>query len=143
MCNIEDNNPTSNSVNTITGSYMSDMTFNKSDLDNIFYLPSIFNDIDLEKKYIEEKKNMEKYLYDIELVNIKLLQNIRFFYKICCFVNIKHSNTNNFVMKNYIQIKQLLDNYVDIYNKNLNKINLMKQKINNINLNILYVNRCI
>lgn len=135
------NNLTSQSINMITGVY-SYMDFN-ADLDNVFYLPSILNENDLEKQYIEDKKKMEIHICDIELINIKLLQNIRFLNKICCFVNIKHSNTTNFIMRNYRQIKQLLDNYVDIYNKNLNKINLMKQKINNINLNILYVNRCI
>jgi hypothetical protein len=141
MFDINNNNLTSQSINMITGVY-SYMDFN-ADLDNVFYLPSILNENDLEKQYIEDKKKMERHICDIELINIKLLQNIRFLNKICCFVNIKHSNTTNFIMRNYRQIKQLLDNYVDIYNKNLNKINLMKQKINNINLNILYVNRCI
>ena len=41
---------------------------------------------------------MEKYLYNIELINMNLLKNIRFLNKICYNVNIKHSNTINFVM---------------------------------------------
>jgi hypothetical protein len=139
MFNIKDKIPKSNPINTITGSYASNIILNKLDLDNIFYLPSIFNESDLEKQYIEDKKKLEKYLYDIELVNIKLLKKIRFLNKICCFVNITHNNTTNFIMKNYIQIKKMLDNYVVIYNKNLYKINLTKEKINNINLNILSI----
>jgi hypothetical protein len=84
-------------------------------------------------------KKIKICIYDIELLNIKLLQNIRFLNKICYFVNIKHSNTTNFIMRNYKQLKHLLDYYVILYNKNLNKINLMKEKINNINLNMLYI----
>jgi len=78
MFNIKDKIPKSNPINTITGSYASNIILNKLDLDNIFYLPSIFNESDLEKQYIEDKKKMEKYLYDIKLVNIKLLKKIRF-----------------------------------------------------------------
>jgi hypothetical protein len=139
MFNIKDKIPKSNPINTITGSYASNIILNKLDLDNIFYLPSIFNESDLEKQYIEDKKKLEKYLYDIELVNINLLIKIRFLNKRYCFVNITHNNTTNFIMKNYIQIKKMLDNYVVIYNKNLYKINLTKEKINNINLNILSI----
>lgn len=138
MCNIKDNTPTSNPNNAIVGSYTSVNT-NKSGLDNIFYLPSIFNDNDLEKQYIEDKKNLEKYLYNIELINIQLLKKILFLNKICYFVNITHSNTINFIMKNNKNLKYLLDNYMFYYNKNLNKINLTKKKIDIINSNILYI----
>lgn len=139
MCNIKDNIPTSK-PNKITGSYGSEIVFNNLGSDNIFCLPSIFCENDLEKQYIDEKKNMEKYLNDIQLVNIDLLQNIYFFDKKCRFVNITHSNTNNFIMRNYIQLKQLINNYAFNYNKNINKIILTKEKINNINSDILYLN---
>ncbi len=137
MCNIKDNIPIFNPNNTITNSYTS--INNNLDSDNIFFLPSIFNDNDLETQFIEDKENMEKYLYNIELININLLKNIRFLNKICYYVNIKNSNTINFVMKNYIYIKKILDNYIILYNENINKINITNRKINDININILYV----
>ena len=82
---------------------------------------------------------MEKYLYNIKLINMNLLKNIRFLNKICYNVNIKHSNTINFVMKNYIYIKKILNNYIILYNENINKINITNRKINNIKMNILYI----
>jgi hypothetical protein len=68
-----------------------------------------------------------------------LLKNIRFLNKICCFKNITHSNSVNFIMKNYRPLKQLLNNYIIIYNDNLNKIIITKKKIDNIDSNILYI----
>ena len=138
MCNIKYNIPISNPNNTITSSYAS-INYNNLDSDNIFFLPSIFNDNDLESQYIEDKKNMEIYLYNIKLINMNLLKNIRFLNKICYNVNIKHSNTINFVMKNYIYIKKILNNYIILYNENINKINITNRKINDIKMNILYV----
>ena len=138
MCNIKNNIPISNPNNTITNSYVS-VNYNNLDLDNTFFLPSIFNDNDLETQYIEDKKNMENYLYNIKLINMNLLKNIIFLNKICYNVNIKHSNTINFIMKNYIHIKKTLDNYLILYNENIIKINITNKKINDINTNILYV----
>ena len=67
MCNIKDNIPifNPNNTNTSSSSYSS-INYNNLDLDNTFFLPSIFNDNDLESQYIEDKLNMEKYLYDIK-----------------------------------------------------------------------------
>jgi len=138
MCNIKNNIPISNPNNTITNSYVS-VNYNNLDSDNTFFLPSIFNDNDLETQYIEDKKNMENYLYNIKLINMNLLKNIIFLNKICYNVNIKHSNTINFIMKNYIHIKKTLDNYLILYNENIIKINITNKKINDINTNILYV----
>ena len=138
MCNIKNNIPISNPNNTITNSYVS-VNYNNLDSDNTFFLPSIFNESDLETQYIEDKENMEKYLYNIELINMNLLKNIIFLNKICYNVNIKHSNTINFIMKNYIHIKKTLDNYLILYNENIIKINITNKKINDINTNILYV----
>ena len=59
MCNIKDNIPIFNPNTTNTNSYTSINNYNL-DLDNTFYLPSIFNDNDLESQYIEDKLNMEK-----------------------------------------------------------------------------------
>ena len=138
MCNIKNNIPISNPNNTITNSYAS-VNYNNLDSDNTFFLPSIFNDNDIETQYIEDKKNMENYLYNIKLINMNLLKNIQFLNKICYNVNIKNSNTINFVMKNYIYIKKILNNYIILYNENINKINITNRKINDININILYV----
>jgi hypothetical protein len=138
MCNIKNNIPISNPNNTITNSYTS-VNYNNLDSDNTFFLPSIFNDNDIETQYIEDKKNMENYLYNIKLINMNLLKNIQFLNKICYNVNIKNSNTINFVMKNYIYIKKILNNYIILYNENINKINITNRKINDININILYV----
>lgn len=141
MCNIKDNisifNP-NNLNNPITNSYTS-INYNNLDSDNTFYLPSIFNDNDLESQYIEDKINMEKYLYNIKLININLLKNIQFLNKICNNVNIKNSNTINFIMKNKIYLKKILNNYIIIYNENINKINITNRKINDIKMNILYI----
>jgi hypothetical protein len=138
MCNIKNNIPISIPNNIITSSYTS-INYSNLGSDNVFYLPSIFNESDLETQYIEDKENMEKYLYNIELININLLKNIQFLNKICYNVNIKNSNTINFVMKNYIYIKKILNNYIILYNENINKINITNRKINDININILYV----
>jgi hypothetical protein len=138
MCNIKDNILIFNPNNTMTNSYTS-INYNNLDSDNIFFLPSIFNDNDLETQYIEDKKNMENYLYNIKLINMNLLKNIRFLNKICYNVNIKNSNTINFVMKNDIYIKKILNNYIILYNENINKINITNRKINDINTNMLYV----
>jgi hypothetical protein len=138
MCNIKDNIPISNPINIITSSYTT-INYNNLDSDNTFFLPSIFNDNDIETQYIEDKKNMENYLYNIKLINMNLLKNIQFLNKICYNVNIKNSNTINFVMKNYIYIKKILNNYIILYNENINKINITNRKINDININILYV----
>ena len=138
MCNIKNNIPISKPNNTITNSYTS-VNYNNLDSDNTFFLPSIFNDNDIETQYIEDKKNMENYLYNIKLINMNLLKNIQFLNKICYNVNIKNSNTINFVMKNYIYIKKILNNYIILYNENINKINITNRKINDININILYV----
>ena len=138
MCNIKNSIPISNPNNIITSSYTS-INYNNLGSDNVFYLPSIFNESDLETQYIEDKENMEKYLYNIKLINMNLLKNIRFLNKICYNVNIKHSNTINFVMKNYIYIKKILNNYIILYNENINKINITNRKINNIKMNILYI----
>ena len=138
MCNIKNNIPISNPNNTITSSYTS-INYNNLDSDNIFFLPSIFNDSDLESQYIEDKENMEKCLYNIKLINMNLLKNIQLLNKICYNVNIKHSNTMNFIMKNYIYIQKKLNNYIILYNENIIKINITNRKINDININILYV----
>ena len=141
MCNIIYNIPISNpSITSITSksSYTS-INYNNLDSDNIFFLPSIFNDNDLETQYIEDKENMERYLYNIKLINMNLLKNIQYLNKICYYVNIKNSNAINFIMKNYIYIKKILNNYIFLYNENINKINITNKKIHDININILYV----
>jgi hypothetical protein len=140
MCNIKDNIPifNPNNTNTSSSSYSS-INYNNLDLDNTFFLPSIFNDNDLESQYIEDKLNMEKYLYDIKSININLLNKIRFLNKICYYVNIKNSNTINFIMKNFKYIKIILNNYIFLYNENIHKINITNKKIKEININILYM----
>lgn len=138
MCNIKDNIPIFNPNTTNTNSYTSINNYNL-DLDNTFYLPSIFNDNDLESQYIEDKLNMEKNLYYIKSININLLNKIRLLNKICFYVNIKNSNTINFIMKNFKYIKKILNNYISLYNENINKINITNRKIKDININILYL----
>ena len=140
MCNIKDNIPifNPNNTNTSSSSYSS-INYNNLDLDNTFFLPSIFNDNDLESQYIEDKLNMEKYLYDIKSININLLNKIRFLNKICYYVNIKNSNTINFIIKNFKYIKIILNNYIFLYNENIHKINITNKKIKEININILYM----
>ena len=141
MCNIKDNISIFNPNNTNTSSYSySSINYNNLDY-NTFFLPSIFNDNDLESQYIEDKINMEKYLYDIKSININLLNKIRCLNKICYYVNIKNSNTINFIMKNFKYIKKILNNYIFLYNENIHKINITNKKINDINMNILYIKR--
>ena len=137
MCNIKDNIPifNPNNTNTSSSSYSS-INYNNLDLDNTFFLPSIFNDNDLESQYMEDKLNMEKYLYDLKSININLLNKIRCLNKICYYVNIKNSNTINFIMKNFKYIKKILNNYIFYYNENINKINITNKKIK---INMLYI----
>jgi hypothetical protein len=135
---MKDNIPIFNPNTTNTNSYTS-INYNNLDSDNTFFLPSIFCDNDLESQYIEDKLNMEKYLYNIKSININLLNKIRLLNKICYYVNIKNSNTINFIMKNFKYIKKILNNYTLLYNENINKINITNKKIKDIDINILYL----
>jgi hypothetical protein len=117
----------------IRGSYTSILNSNYFDFSNSFYLSDLNQ---LIEGHIEEQTYFKKQIHKFELINIKLLQNIIFLDKRCNFVNITHSNTINFIIQNYRQLKHTLDNLIFIYNNNLDYINLLKEKNNNITINI-------
>jgi hypothetical protein len=119
----------------IRGSYSSILNSNYFDFSNSFYLTDLNQ---LLECHIEEEKYLKKQIYELEFINIKLLKNIIFLDKRCNFVNITHSNTINFILQNYRQLKHVLDNLVIMYNNNLNHINSTKEKIFDINL---YINK--
>ena len=65
-----------------------------------------------------------------------VIHYIYFLDKRCNFVNITHSNTINFIIAHYRELKHLLDNAIYIYNKNLYNISLLNEKIYDINITI-------
>jgi len=144
MFNDNYNNSFQNPIKSPYGSYISNYNncnnYNKR-LSDIFCLPPIFNENDLENYYIQERKDLEKYFYKMKNVNKLLLQKIRFLNKISCITNVTHSNTINFIIKNNRQLKQLLNNQIIIFNENLNKIITTKEKIDNIDSNIAYIRK--
>lgn len=85
------------------------------------------------KTYIEKRTRLQKQIYTIEINNITLIRHMYFLEKRCNFVNITHSNTRNFIITHYGELKNLLDNTIYAYNKNLYNTSLLKEKINEIN----------
>lgn len=125
---------TFNSFNyTIRGSYTPILNYQNVDLSNNFYISDLKQ---LIEDYTKEKKHFESEIFQLESDNIRLLQNIFFFDRRCYFINITHSNTINFIIANYSQLKNILDKLILIYNKNLDYINFKKEKIYSINLTI-------
>jgi hypothetical protein len=118
--------------NTISGSYSS----NTNDYtDNIFY-NNLCNDnfyISNLNNLIQEKKHIESQISNFENINLNLLHYINFLKKRYYCINITHNNTINFIYKNNLQIKLLLEKYISIYNENINNIYLFKEKNSIIN----------
>lgn len=124
------------SYNIIRGSYTSTLNHTHNDFSNnlFFYTRS-----DLKKiieSYVEEMIYIENHITQLEVDNIRLLQHIYFFDRRCYLSNITHSNTINFIMTNYRQLKHILDRLLFMYNKNLEYIMTNKEKIYNIIRNI-------
>jgi hypothetical protein len=99
--------------------------------------------------YIEEIKNTIKYLIynktileenvtKLEYNNSIALRDIKLLDKIYYCTNITHNNTINFILKNNIQIKFLLDKVVSAYNRNSYDIELVKEKIYDIS-QLIYI----
>jgi len=124
-----------NSINdnyiTIRGSYSSTVNWDMFD----FLNTKNIND-NLINNYNEEKKHLENEVYEIEFNNIYLLNCIYFLDRRCNFKNITHSNTINFIIAHYRELKQLLDKTIYNYNKNLYNISLLNEKIYEINMTI-------
>lgn len=118
---------------TIRGSYTQILNYRNNDLLNNFYKSDLHQIIE---EHIEEKNKLQNEIYYIELDNIRLLQHIYFLDKRCCLINITHSNTTNFILANYTQLKTILDRLIIIYNKNLDYITYIKEKIYNIDLSV-------
>lgn len=121
---------------TIRGTYTQNSDCQTNNFSNIFFSNSKSNLKELIEEYTKEKKYFENQLYQIELDNFKLLQYIHFLDKRCYFINLTHSNTINFIIANYRQLKNILDKLVIIYNNNLEYIKFNKEKIYNINMTI-------
>lgn len=121
----------------ISGSY--ETTINKKDFNftNLFYL----NDNEYTKnQYIFELNRKKQNIIDLELINFNLLQNIYYFESKCKFKNLKNSNTTNFIIANYMNLKFLMDKLINSYNHNIIKINNLNEKIQNIISYINYLN---
>jgi hypothetical protein len=125
------NNNFSQMKHTIRGSYSPILNWQMFDFSN-----TIYTNNELIEAYIEEKRYLEKQIYDIEINNISVIHYIYFLDKRCNFVNITHSNTINFIIAHYRELKHLLDNAIYIYNKNLYNISLLNEKIYDINITI-------
>lgn len=118
---------------TIRGSYTQILNYQNNDFSNNFYKSDLHQIIE---EHIEEKNKIQNQILDIQLDNTRLLQHIFFLDKRCCLINITHSNTTNFILANYSQLKTILDRLIIIYNKNLEYINYFKEKIYSIDLSI-------
>lgn len=118
---------------TIRGSYTEILNYQYTDFSNNFYVSDLKKIIE---EQIKEKVKFESQILERELDNTRLLQNIYFLDRRCYFINITHSNTINFIIANYRQIKNILDKLIIMYNKNLDYINYLKEKIYSINLSI-------
>lgn len=118
---------------TIRGSYTQIYNYQNNDFSNNFYISALHQIIE---EHTEEKKKIQNHIFNIELDNTRLLQHIYFLERRCYFLNFTHSNTINFVLANYKQLKHILDRLVIMYNKNLDYINYIKEKIYNIDLSI-------
>lgn len=114
--------------NTITGSYEYKSIYYSDD--TIKNIKSIVNNL------LNEKQDIKDEIIKIEYINSNILRNIYFFDKIYCYERIRHNNTINFVLKNYSQIKGLLDRFNNIYNYNYNTIYILKEKIYTLDLTI-------
>jgi hypothetical protein len=119
--------------NIIRGSYTPIINWQNIDFSNKFYITDLNI---LIKTHMNEQKYYEKKLYDTELSNIKLLQYINLLNKKCNLENTTHSNTINFILQNYRQLRYVLNNLLIIYNNNLNYITLTKEKIYDITISI-------
>lgn len=118
---------------TIRGSYTQILNYQNNDFSNNFYISDLHQIIE---EHIEEKKKFQNQILYIELDNTRLLQHIIFLDKRCCLINMTHSNTTNFILANYTQLKTILDRLIIIYNKNLDYITYIKEKMYNIDLSI-------
>ena len=117
----------------IRGSYNSCNKLDKN-FSDLFY----FQDQNqILNQYIENLKYEEIQLKEIENLNVKLLQNIRFFEKKSNFLNIKSSNTTNFIMNNNFNLRCLLNKLINSYNENVYKMDYIRQTINDIEFNII------
>lgn len=127
-----------NSFNTIRGAYnIFSNNSTSNDSNNLLYCDIKSSLKKLIEGYIEEKKNIQIHIYQLKIDNFRLLQHIHFLDKRRNIINITHSNTTNFIIANYQQIKNVLDRLITIYNKKLDYINLYNQKIYNINITIV------
>lgn len=123
--------------NGIRGSYSYSQNLNVQCNNSIYFT---YNLNELIAKYNKEKTLIEKDILQLEIDNIDLLKHIYFFDKRSSLVNIKHSNTINFIIANYKPLKYMLDKLVFMYDKNLDTINYKKEKLNNIILTINTLN---
>jgi hypothetical protein len=121
-----ENNTVDSTNYTIKGTYITTLNRKTISFSNINYLNKL-------KQLIEEYTQEKMYF---ELNNDRILKNIHFLNKRCNFINITHNNTINFIIKNYKEIKHVLDSLVHIYDENSNYINHINIKIYNINRTI-------
>jgi hypothetical protein len=115
--------------NKIYGNYGSPINDKFYNLINIFYQNNFQEIIDDNN---EEINKIENKINEIQIINIKLLQNIYFLEKRCKFINITSSNTTNFIIANFHNICYLLNKLILNYNNNIKKIECNKNKINDL-----------
>ena len=83
------------------------------------------------------KQNITTQINKLKIENKKMLHYIKLLYNRCFFVNKTNSNTTNYVLHNYHNLKIMLDNYIHNYNKNLYKIDILMEKYNATMHNII------
>lgn len=130
-----DTNSFSETNNVIRGSYSSETYVGQTHFEqtDMFYVNDLTKLID---ECNEEKKKIEVYLSKLEIINNKLLNCIEFLHKRCYFINTKHSNTINFVIANYLQLKNMLDNSISSYDNNFYEMEKLREKIYSIDVTV-------
>lgn len=135
VLNIEETDDSSNNV-VIRGSYNENMLYSYDF--NPFIPISLYTNYkkQMYKTYIDEKNEIIKKLIYYDKLNKKLIERIKHIERKCNLMNVKHSNTSTFIIKNHKQLNNMLIDYMYSYNQNIYDINTMLEQINCIDMNL-------
>jgi hypothetical protein len=138
MLNIEETDNLSTNL-VIRGSYNEKIIYNYDF--NPFIPLSLYTNYkkQIYKKYVDEKNELNKKLISYDKMNKKLIEQIKHIERKCNLMNIKHSNTSNFIIKNYKQLSEMISDYINLYNKNIYDINMIIEQMNCIDMNIEFM----
>jgi len=135
VLNIEETDDSSNNV-VIRGSYNDNILYSYDF--NPFIPLSLYTNYkkQMYKTYIDEKNELNKKLIYYDKMNKKLIEQIKHIERKCNLMNVKHSNTSNFIIKNFKQLSDMLNDYIYVYNQNIYDMNTIIEQINCIDMNL-------